>query len=587
MGCRARSITLSDEEEATENQQPNGQTDVVRTLSNSSYGRIIKVTQRFDTLARVSLPTIVVIGSESAGKSSTLERIAGLSLFPRDDKICTRMPIKLSLINSGDSESRVTLKFPGRVDLVVTEADAASAVGKLMSEVVPPGHGVIDEQLTIEVRKPSVPTLDLVDLPGIVAASIEGEPADMMSRTRALSERYLRDHSTIVVAVVPANITRVRDSQAIQLVQAAKKEEVTLGVLAKADLAHDPRYKQRKQTTPYWQLKDRLAGKADDMVKLLSWVAVKNRDTLVEEEEASSLQESCETERKWFVDEAKLGGEQCGIAALLSHLDALFTLYIKQTWVPAAVSQLEQESAGIAAQIDELGRPPSSFMLDELLAAFTDAFTEVRGFIIEVAKGYVSSIAAQAEISSALEAAMQSGSSSHPTIRTAIFRKMLKQKLVDGLPGLLPLFTEFVVKAVKAAFSSDIKPPLRLERFEVLRDALCEASGMLLEGCLDGFVESAAQTMRPSTSWGRLATPSGRVATTSVARCRASSRRWRCASSSSRSSCSRTSCARRCLPASIRWHRRAQAASARPPPGARRPPLPRRTPTDRPTSPTC
>ena len=65
----------------------------------------------------------------------------------------------------------------------------------------------------------------------------------MMSRTRALSERYLRDSSTIVVAVVPANITRVRDSQAIQLVQAAKKEEVTLGVLAKADLAHDPRYK--------------------------------------------------------------------------------------------------------------------------------------------------------------------------------------------------------------------------------------------------------------------------------------------------------------------------------------------------------
>ena len=227
------SIPLSDEEEATENQQPNGQTDVVRTLSNSSYGRIIKVTQRFDTLARVSLPTIVVIGSESAGKSSTLERIAGQPLFPRDDKICTRMPIKLSLINSGDSESRVTLKFPGRDDLVVTEADAASAVGKLMSEVVPPGHGVIDEQLTIEVRKPSVPTLDLVDLPGIVAASIEGEPADMMSRTRALSERYLRDHSTIVVAVVPANITRVRDSQAIQLVQAAKKEEVTLGVLAK------------------------------------------------------------------------------------------------------------------------------------------------------------------------------------------------------------------------------------------------------------------------------------------------------------------------------------------------------------------
>jgi hypothetical protein len=170
------------------------------------------------------------------------------------------MPIKLSLINADDgSKSRVTLKFPGRPDRVVTEANAASAVGQLMSEVVPPGRGVIDEVLTIEVRKPSVPTLDLVDLPGIVAASIEGEPADMMSRTRAISERYLRDSNTIVVAVVPANITRVRDSQAMQLVQAAGKEAMTLGVLAKADLAHDPRYKQRKQLSPYWELQLRLA----------------------------------------------------------------------------------------------------------------------------------------------------------------------------------------------------------------------------------------------------------------------------------------------------------------------------------------
>jgi GTPase SAR1 family protein len=249
---------------ATENEQPNGQSssssDVVNTMNRSSYGRIIRTVRRIPTLSQVTLPTIVVVGSESAGKSSTLERIAGLSLFPRDAKICTRMPIKLSLINAEDgSKSRVTLKFPGRPDRVVTEANAASAVGQLMSEVVPPGRGVIDEVLTIEVRKPSVPTLDLVDLPGIVAASIEGEPADMMSRTRAISERYLRDSNTIVVAVVPANITRVRDSQAMQLVQAAGKEAMTLGVLAKADLAHDPRYKQRKQLSPYWELQLRLA----------------------------------------------------------------------------------------------------------------------------------------------------------------------------------------------------------------------------------------------------------------------------------------------------------------------------------------
>ena len=42
--------------------------------------------------------------------------------------------------------------------------------------------GVIDEEMTIEVRKCSVPTLELVDLPGIVAAHIEGEPAGTYCR---------------------------------------------------------------------------------------------------------------------------------------------------------------------------------------------------------------------------------------------------------------------------------------------------------------------------------------------------------------------------------------------------------------------
>lgn len=37
--------------------------------------------------------------------------------------------------------------------------------------------------------------------------------ADMMQRTRSITERYLKEKDTIAVVVVPANITRVRDSQ--------------------------------------------------------------------------------------------------------------------------------------------------------------------------------------------------------------------------------------------------------------------------------------------------------------------------------------------------------------------------------------
>ena len=43
------------------------------------------------------LPRVVVIGNESSGKSSTLERIAGQPVLPCDTGICTRAQVVLEL----------------------------------------------------------------------------------------------------------------------------------------------------------------------------------------------------------------------------------------------------------------------------------------------------------------------------------------------------------------------------------------------------------------------------------------------------------------------------------------------------------
>merc|ERR1712227_163589 len=69
-------------------------------LISSTAGKVIRAV---DALAGIleeidlSLPEIVVVGEESTGKSSVLERIAMLPAFPKDEDICTRMPIKLCM----------------------------------------------------------------------------------------------------------------------------------------------------------------------------------------------------------------------------------------------------------------------------------------------------------------------------------------------------------------------------------------------------------------------------------------------------------------------------------------------------------
>ncbi|KAJ2766785.1 vacuolar protein sorting-associated protein 1, partial [Coemansia nantahalensis] len=47
----------------------------------------------------VDLPQIVVIGSQSSGKSSVLENIVGRDFLPRGTGIVTRRPLILQLIN--------------------------------------------------------------------------------------------------------------------------------------------------------------------------------------------------------------------------------------------------------------------------------------------------------------------------------------------------------------------------------------------------------------------------------------------------------------------------------------------------------
>jgi hypothetical protein len=75
-------------------------------LEQLRYGQVIKKIAEIRKLTKAGmkkigeemvLPRIIVIGNESSGKSSTLERIAGQPVLPCDTGICTRAPVVLEL----------------------------------------------------------------------------------------------------------------------------------------------------------------------------------------------------------------------------------------------------------------------------------------------------------------------------------------------------------------------------------------------------------------------------------------------------------------------------------------------------------
>jgi GTPase SAR1 family protein len=357
-------------------------------LANSSFGKFLEQYQQLgDVKAMGELPRIVVIGGESSGKSSLLERIAGQPIFPRDREICTRCPIKLSLRPCGQNQQMTSIRFRGHLQEVQPHQDLLKIVSSMMKTEVKLAnsslHGIVRDEMVIEMRKPGVSSLDLIDLPGIVAASIEGEPSDMMQQTRRLTEDYISNPNTVIVCVMPATIKRVRDSQAMQIVQQHGALGRSFGVLTMADMVHDP-----IESDPRWELRARLNGSSTDLVKLaLPYVAVVNRDT----RRNLLFEDSLTFEKKWFRSNLPEFDQkhQVGIRALIAQLDKHYTAYIREKWVPRAVLALRNKISQVDRELLALGSAPSRSSMVAIANEIKASASSIQYKILDTVKSSV------------------------------------------------------------------------------------------------------------------------------------------------------------------------------------------------------
>jgi hypothetical protein len=148
---------------------------------------------RIETMSKLNLPRVVVIGDEKAGKSSTLERFSMVEVLPRDVAFCTRQPVVLKLRYDPDipqGTPRFILTIPndleGSEGVDCQEFDSVNQIRTLiearMAAIKESGQGILmDSEITVEIHSSGVPTIDLVDLPGLISVFVEepGEPEDL------------------------------------------------------------------------------------------------------------------------------------------------------------------------------------------------------------------------------------------------------------------------------------------------------------------------------------------------------------------------------------------------------------------------
>ncbi len=185
----------------------------------------------------VTLPSIVVIGSQSSGKSSVLEAIVGHEFLPKGSNMITRRPIELTLVN--DPSARTDYgEFP---DLGLTKVTDFSLIQKTLTELnlsVPESLCVTDDPIRLVIHSPRVPDLSLIDLPGYIQVAGENQPRELKRKISELCDKYIRGPN-IILAISAAD-TDLANSTALQASRRVDpRGERTIGVITKMDLV-DP-----------------------------------------------------------------------------------------------------------------------------------------------------------------------------------------------------------------------------------------------------------------------------------------------------------------------------------------------------------
>ncbi|EFY88853.1 vacuolar protein sorting-associated protein 1 [Metarhizium acridum] len=308
----------------------------------------------------IDLPQIVVVGSQSSGKSSVLENIVGRDFLPRGSGIVTRRPLVLQLINRPAQTNGV------KPDEISTANDKAANAdewgeflhipgqkyhdfGKIREEIareteakVGKNAGISAAPINLRIYSPNVLTLTLVDLPGLTKVPVGDQPRDIERQIREMVLKYIGKSNAIILAVTAANID-LANSDGLKLAREVDPEgQRTIGVLTKVDLMDEGT-----------DVIDILSNRVIPL--RLGYVPVVNRGQR-DIDNKKAINVALDAEKAFFENHKAYRNKSsyCGTPYLARKLNMILMMHIKQT-LPDIKARISSSLQKYTNELESLG----------------------------------------------------------------------------------------------------------------------------------------------------------------------------------------------------------------------------------------